>query len=357
MKARLSIAAIGIAIVVSSFNRDAEYPVDVTTCDQSKRAAGFTVVQNYTSRLYVFGSDCQVVDVVDLGTWPANHIVVDGTEYFGVGGEGFFHVKGGEFKTRGPEAAIRRQLGEDVFLHHDSIVLPNENYLSIAKVKHPNGASDDVLVEFTAVGEIAKQLSVSEIMLGRPDAALSLPLGDMTEDWLHTNSLALGPDGLIVSVRNLSTVLVLDWETGEVVRSFGPDFLSQPHDIEWEDDISAYTAFDNGVAGGASSIAVIERDGRLRSRIPMPFFARAYGSVEVLENGNWLVLNGMAAEVYEFAASGEIVAQFQLAERHPIPFLRDESGNFLHRILAYRAYHTEERIKENWPKENLPNAQ
>ncbi len=150
----------------------------------------------------------------------------------------------------------------------------------------------------------------------------------VTGDLLHLNDVesfpATLPEGsfktgdLLVSLRNINTVLVLDAEnltvkyktTGDVARQHDPDFI----------DGYTLSVFDNnnirlGPEPPQSRIVIKGVNGRVDSTYysgtaEEPFFTEIMGKHQWLENGNLLITESMRGRVFEIDRSGRIVWEF-----------------------------------------------
>lgn len=149
------------------------------------------------------------------------------------------------------------------------------------------------------------------------------------DDTLHLNDVESFPpdmepgffdaDDLVLSLRNISSVLVVDaqtWEikfisVGEVLRQHDPDFISG-------DTISV---FDNRYPvrrdGRPRASFVVEFDGPtgemttvLRGDGAYPFFTSVQGAHDRLANGNIMVIESDGGRVLEYAPDGTLVWRY-----------------------------------------------
>ena len=157
-------------------------------------------------------------------------------------------------------------------LHHDLLVLPSGNFLSLStevlKVDYfpsdpadPNSAKEDanvisdIVVEFAPDGTLVRQWRLVDLIdphrfgyesgAGVWDGWGYGNLEGGTKDWLHANALAYWPadDLLAVSLRHLDAVVGFHLETGELVWILGTPkgwgekwqpFLLEPRgELEW----------------------------------------------------------------------------------------------------------------------------
>lgn len=170
-----------------------------------------------------------------------------------------------------------------------------------------------------------------------------IPIGDsywpVGADWdyVHLNSIAVDSDeNLLVSSRNTHTVYKLDRSSGAIIWRLGgkhSEFeLSTQAAFAWQHDArrqpdGTVTLFDNGnTVSRAVILDVDERSHRVGLRRayihPDNLHASSQGNVQVLASGNVLVGWGAQPYVSEFASTGELLFDAQLAKGY----------------ISYRAY-------------------
>ncbi|MGH7751989.1 MAG: aryl-sulfate sulfotransferase, partial [Gemmatimonadales bacterium] len=129
--------------------------------------------------------------------------------------------------------------------HHDARKLRNGNVILLclrpvprelrARIKGglPGGEVDstihaDYLLEVTTRGEVVWEWRSWEHL--DFETELITPQ-DHREEWTHGNTVAELPDGnLVVSFRNISTVVIVERRTGAIVWKLGSPPLAQQHD-------------------------------------------------------------------------------------------------------------------------------
>lgn len=165
-------------------------------------------------------------------------------------------------------------------------------------------------------------------------------------DVLHSNAIkvlrrALAPkfplckEGqLLISVRNLNALILLDPDSGKVVWGARGPWLAQ-HDPSFLDN-GRLLLFDN--LGSARGSSVVEYDPQTQA-VPWiypadkgtPFYSDIRGMTQRLPNGNTLIVNSRAGEVFEVTSDHEVVwtcscgrAELYCARRYTpdrLPFL------------------------------------
>lgn len=196
--------------------------------------------------------------------------------------------------------------------------------------------AEPTVLEISPNGDILREISVFEI-LSNNDMEGLLQLKDFSEilkekgtttgDTLHLNDVEVFPSHLsadqfkpgdvMISLRNIHTVLVFDPEslevtfvkTGDVIGQHDPDFI----------DGSTISVFDNHVTS--------EADALRQSRVMMltapegeaevyyegtesqPFYTEVMGKHQWLENGNLLLTEATKGRAFEVDTQGKIVWQ------------------------------------------------
>lgn len=253
----------------------------------------------------------------------------------------------------GSSIAIYDRTGTRVFIkfytdglpgdcHHDLIRSPGGNILTFTKDIYPSGNVDDVIVELDrTTGAIVSTMSLNTALYGSAD----YDADGGGERWFHSNSLDLYPNGdLLVSLRNISTLARIDWATKTIVDTWGSEVLGFQHHATVTPD-GGSMCFNNGVGAGESSIVVFDDEHNVTLNHGLGFFADAFGSVQRLDNGNWLVCDGRS--LYDAGAGGgraieynsdfsEIVFEWRLNRGAYIPYHKPSEPAVM--PLAYRAF-------------------
>ncbi len=133
--------------------------------------------------------------------------------------------------------------------------------------------------------------------LRRPDLAAEHPL------------YALG--NLLISTRHQDRVLVMNWESGELVWSWGEGELLGPHDATVLDG-GNLLIFDNGLGRGWSRVLELDpRRGEVvwqyQAPEPTDFYTASRGSSQRLPNGNTLIAESDRGRAFEVTPEGEVV--------------------------------------------------
>jgi hypothetical protein len=219
--------------------------------------------------------------------------------------------------------------------------VPGENYIpEDGEVDIPNARPpfhDWTITNLSLDGELLHSYSVADILRDNGlESLLYLSSRErgaphITADPLHLNSVKALPEGvrsrlfdpgdLVVSLRNISTLLVLDGDTMEVKwRTTGPFFRQHDPIFRPGDRISVFDnrpiADDDGSlesqimevnARTGEATAVLGGDGPGEE----PFFSSILGDHEYLSNGNILVTPSDEGRVLEYTPDGRLAWQWQ----------------------------------------------
>jgi hypothetical protein len=192
-----------------------------------------------------------------------------------------------------------------------------------------------------------------------------LVLASTANDWLHANSIAYSStDGnLIVSLRAQDWVIKIDYEngagTGNVIWRLGPqgDFtmnssdpypwFTHQHDATYEPGgTTMMSLYDNGNTRVAQNPGLTEnsrgqvlqideasRSVTLLLNQDLGVYAQAFGSTELLQNGNYAFMSGwvnpglfQSAQDLEVSPNGTV--QFQLRSRPATAYRSFRMGSF-----------------------------
>jgi hypothetical protein len=221
-----------------------------------------------------------------------------------------------------------------VFLdHHNWIWVSGRRWRSEASPSFPNVIppfAEETILKVSLDGHIEREISILESIF-KSDFKGILFAGSHTRtgDLLHLNDIDILSDELadkfipfaegdiMVSLRNINTILIIDQQTEMIKWSITYPFIRQ-HDPDFTDN-GFITVFDNqddtthdGIIFGGSRILQIDpvsnevfivypKKGR------EPFYTKTSGKHQWLPNGNLLILESEAARVFEVEPKGEIV--------------------------------------------------
>jgi len=175
----------------------------------------------------------------------------------------------------------------------------------------------DYLLEMTIAGEIVWEWRSWEHMA--PEDFPITPQ-DHRAEWTHGNTVAETADGnILVSFRNISTVILIERATGDIIWKLGAPPLAQQHDPRPLPNGNVLI-FDNGTHRRdhpAIFSRVIEVDPRTseivwqyRDRSLFEFFSPYISGAQRLPNGNTLICEGCHGRIFEVTAGGEVVWEY-----------------------------------------------
>jgi hypothetical protein len=175
----------------------------------------------------------------------------------------------------------------------------------------------DYLVEVTTRGEVVWEWRSWEHLDVETDV---ITPQDHREEWTHANTVAELPDGnLVVSFRNISTVVVVDRGTGAITWKLGSPPLAQQHDSRPLPN-GNLLVFDNGPhrrdhPAPYSRVIEIDRASRTivweyHDQSLMDFFSPYISGAQRLGNGNTLVCEGCDGRIFEVTADGQVVWEY-----------------------------------------------
>jgi hypothetical protein len=185
-------------------------------------------------------------------------------------------------------------------------------------------AREDAALEVTPDGEVVRRLSILEALYRSPYLTGLFRHGPPSDDPLHLNDVEPLPSALadeypmfeagdlLVSMRQIDTVMVVDPDDGTVRWANGSSWFKQ-HDPDWLGDgwISVY---DNGL--GFSRIARFRpHTGEYGTIYPtpastQPFYSVHGGKAQRLDDGHWVITEPQGARVFEIDDAGREIWSF-----------------------------------------------
>jgi hypothetical protein len=218
--------------------------------------------------------------------------------------------------------------------HHDARLLPNGHVLMLcveevppdvaAKVQgglpgteHEGLMCGDKVVEVTREGETVWEWHAWQHLDLQTDR---ITPQDWREEWTHANTVDELPDGdVLVSFRNISTVVIIERATGNIRWRLGPEVLAQQHYPNLLPN-GHILVFDNGTHRAnhpATFSRVLEIDPTTKEivwsyqgRPLFNFFSPYESSAQRLPNGNTLVCLGVFGTLLEVTPEGEVVWEY-----------------------------------------------
>lgn len=219
--------------------------------------------------------------------------------------------------------------------HHDGRLLQNGNVLLLCAAELPPESAArvrggmpgtevhgrmwaDYLLEVTKEGRKVWEWRTWD-HLDPAEYPIPFPQ-NLRAEWTHANSIFELADGnLLVSFRNISTVMKIDRKSGDVLWKLGAPPLSGQH-APTPLANGNILIFDNGPTRIDQTFPfsrVIEVNPASREivwkyqdAVPENFFSDRISNAQRLPNGNTLINEGMSGRFFEVTPSGEVVWEY-----------------------------------------------
>jgi hypothetical protein len=224
---------------------------------------------------------------------------------------------------------------------HHSVFLDDSNSLWVsgrkwryeASTRFPNLVppfAEDTILKVSLNGEIEREISILEAIYKSDHKGL-LFVGDTTNsgDVTHLNDVEVLSESLagafkqfsagdiMVSLRNINTVMIIDGKTELIKWSITYPFIRQ-HDPDFTDrgyitvfDNQDDTTHDGSIFGGSRILQIDPSTNEVTTVYPKKkdksFYTRTSGKHQWLPNGNLLLVECEAARVIEINPKGEII--------------------------------------------------
>jgi hypothetical protein len=181
---------------------------------------------------------------------------------------------------------------------------------------------EDFLVELDAAGRQRSRVSILRALLASPWTEW-VPRQGAGADLLHTNTVqpldgshaarhpAFGAGNVLLSLREIDALAVIDPRTGTMPWALRGSWKRQHQPLLLPTGDLAL--FDNrgGKDGGSRVLVIDPLDGAERWQYPPagepPLRSEQAGSLQLLANGNLLVVESQSGRAFELAPDGEIV--------------------------------------------------
>ena len=143
-------------------------------------------------------------------------------------------------------------------------------------------------------------------------------------DYFHLNTVSILPDtpvgredsrfaegNLLICFRNVNQIAILDWDTGDILWSWGEGELEWPHHPTLLAN-GNILIFDNGAVRGYSRVIELEPlnesiEWEFRGEPAESFFSSTRGSSQRFPNGNTLICESNNGRAFEVTPDGDIV--------------------------------------------------
>ncbi|MCH7802123.1 MAG: aryl-sulfate sulfotransferase [Chloroflexi bacterium] len=180
-----------------------------------------------------------------------------------------------------------------------------------------NGMWSDAIIEVDSAGNRVWEWHAFEHLDFDEDV---ITFNDPRDEWSHANTVVpLDDDRVMISMRNISTVGIIDKKTGDFVWKLGHDVLAQQHDPSMLPN-GNILVFDNGahrIERAMSSSRVIEVDPATNEVVweyedvpPYNFFSPYISGARRLSNGNTLVTEGNLGRMFQVTPDKQVVWEY-----------------------------------------------
>jgi len=169
---------------------------------------------------------------------------------------------------------------------------------------HLKGPLSDAIVEVSPSGDVIHSWRAWENCDHETDYICPL---EFPKEWTHCNSVKYIFDGkVLISFRETSVVMLIDWPDGNVLWKWGRDVISHQHDVTMTPE-GNILIFDNGTHHPITPRSrVVEVDmetnkivWQYNPSVVFSFFSGHIGGCERLPNGNTLICEGQSGRVFE----------------------------------------------------------
>jgi hypothetical protein len=246
--------------------------------------------------------------------------------------------------------------------HHDACKLRNGNVLLLCLTPMPQGLIPliqgglpdteadgrmyaDYLLEVTTEGEEVWRWNSWEHLDPNTDR---ITPQDRRCEWTHGNTVAEMPNGdILISLRNISTVAIVERATGKLTWKLGSPPLAQQHDPKPLAN-GNFLIFDNGahrVDHPLPYSRVIEVDPKSKNIVwtyqeetLYYFFSPYISGAQRLDNGNTLICEGNFGRLFEVTQNGDLVWEYVSPHFHrPKDAPNSPPTNAVFRAFRYTA--------------------
>jgi arylsulfotransferase ASST len=319
--------------------------IGLRACDHDRAFPGFTLFAPQTGggKIYLIDLDGEIVHTWQMPYPPGNYgYLTDRGSLFYNGkttedSERFISHqpwKGGVALEAGWNGRVLWEVRHPDH-HHDGIGLRNGNILLLCLAQLPNeivpkvkggmpGTEHkgemyaDYLVEITTDGRIVWEWRSWEHL--DPETDCITAVQERREEWTHGNGLAELPNGdIVVSFRIISTVIIINRQTGKIIWKLGAPPLSSQH-APTPLPNGNLLIFDNGphrLDHPMPFSRVIEVEPKTKQivwkyqeRRENDFFSPRISNAQRLPNGNTLICEGDFGRLFEVTFDGEVVWEF-----------------------------------------------
>ena len=207
-----------------------------------------------------------------------------------------------------------------------------------------NGMWADVIVEVDASGNRVWEWHATEHLDPNQDV---ITFNDSRDEWSHGNTVApISDNQVLFSFRNISTVGIIDKDTGDLVWRLGGEVLAQQHDPSLLPNGNVLV-YDNGSHSDHHPLPfsrVVEVDPKSNHIVweyfdnpAYNFFSAYISGARRLPNGNTLITEGMFGRMFQVTPEGRVVWEYINPHFH-----EDSENAVVNRVFRATHYLPEE---------------
>ena len=167
--------------------------------------------KNYEANIYLYDNEGVLRNELILDDYRADRIIFDGDYMY------YPYESRGIMKVNSLGKIVKMYDLGKYRMHHDMIL--DDNKLVILVDEVGKDTKEDVIITLDLDnGDIKKVVDMKDLLPELYEKAI-LPEDNKTLDWLHLNALTLKGDDLILSAREISTIIYLsDYETNPKIK-------------------------------------------------------------------------------------------------------------------------------------------
>ena len=207
-----------------------------------------------------------------------------------------------------------------------------------------NGMWADVIVEVDASGNRVWEWHAIEHLDPNQDI---ITFNDSRDEWSHGNTVAqISDNQVLFSFRNISTVGIIDKDTGNLAWRLGGEVLAQQHDPSLLPNGNVLV-YDNGSHSEHHPLPfsrVVEVDPKSNQIVweyldnpAYNFFSAYISGARRLPNGNTLITEGMFGRMFQVTPEGRVVWEYINPHFH-----EDSENAVVNRVFRATHYLPEE---------------
>ena len=324
------------------------FPLQVETFSDGQSLQPGLTIFNHCESIVGFDLEGELVLLLDTPTRVSDCRVIDGGNFMYVGGgRAWILDLEGDVVWASPDS-------DDLKVHHSASMMPSGNVLLVVREYRDidqdgvvrNWQGDRIVEMDPTTNEIVWEWSTFENFTTQDYDVYQT---NYWNDWTHINDAHYveSDNSIYLSVRHLSRITRIDYDTRQIIYNMGMDM--QSGDVDFGDDLFSYQhspqllpngnmiLFDNGnrrggepVVGQNGTTYALEMaftgspptNAEIVWSWEVPTYCPSTGDANRLENGNTLVTATQLSGIYEVSEDGQIAWQLSILANEACPGLR-----------------------------------